>query len=98
MKFFKSLTEVVNLERRGAGLLPADGVAKLKTKSHTRFKPVDCANIESISFYNSMCLIFKGHGSNSIGGRVVAVDGALVHTALPKHGSAMSGPIQKKYF
>jgi len=98
MEFFKNLTEVVNLESWGAALLPTNGVAKLKTRSHIRFKPVDCADIESISLYNSMCLIFKGHGPNSIGGRVVAVDGALVHTALPKHGSAMSCPIQNKSF
>jgi SAM-dependent methyltransferase len=98
MEFFKSLTDVVNLESWGAKLLPANWVAKLKTKHHSRFKPADYADIESICFYNSMCLIVKGHGPNSIGGRVVAGEVALVHAALPKPGSAMPVPFQKKTF
>jgi hypothetical protein len=98
IEFLKSLTDVVNLESWGAGVLPANWVAKLKTKSHSRFKPADYADIESISFYNSMCLIVKGHIANSIGGRVVAGDLALVLTALPKSGSAMPVPFQKKTF
>jgi len=98
MEFFKSLTDVVNLESWGAKLLPANWVAKLKTKSHTRFKPAAYSDIESISFYNSMCLIVKGYGPNSIGGRVVAGDVALVHKALAKPGTAMPVPFQKKTF
>ena len=98
MEFFKSLTDVVNLESWGAGFLPADWVAKLKTKSHSRFKPADYADIETISFYNSMCLITKAHSVNTIGGRVVAGNVALVHTALPIPGSAMPVPFQKKTF
>jgi len=98
MEFFKSLTDVVNLESWGAGLLPANWVAKLKAKSHTRFNPVAYADIESISFYNSMCLIVKGNGPNCIGSRVVAGDVALVHTAMSKHGSVMRVPFQKKTF
>ena len=98
MEFFKSLTDVVNLESWGAKLLPANWVAKLKTKSHSQFKPADYADIESIIFYNSMCLIVKAHGPNSIGGRVVAGDVALVSAALPKSGSALPVPFQKKTF
>jgi len=98
MEFFKSLTDVVNLESWGAKLLPTNWVAKHKTKHHSRFKPADYADIESICFYNSMCLIVKGHRPNSIGGRVVAGEVALVNAALPKPGSAMPVPFQKKTF
>lgn len=98
MEFLKKLTDIVNLESWGVKLLPANWVAKLKTKTHSQFKPADYADIESISFYNSMCLIVKGHNTNSIGGRVVAGDVALVQAALPKPGSAMPVPFQKKTF
>jgi hypothetical protein len=71
-------------------------VAKLTTKSHISFKPAYYADIESISFYNSICLIVKGRSANTIGGRVVAGDVALVQSALPQPGSAMPVPFQKK--
>ena len=96
MEFFKSLTDVLNLESWGVKMLPANWVAKLKSKSHSRFKPADYADIESISFYNSMCLIVKGHEPNSIGGRVVAGDIALVYKNLPKANSKITVPFQKK--
>lgn len=98
MEFLKSLTDVVNLESWGVKLLPANWVAKLKTKSHTRFKPADYADIESISFYNSMCLIVKSSGANTIGVRVVTGDLALIHKTLPKSGSSMPVPFQKRTF
>jgi hypothetical protein len=98
MEFFKSLTDVVNLESWGKNMLPDKLLTKLKIKSHNQFKPADYANIEAICFYNSTCLIIKGHSANSIGGRVVAGDVALVTSALPKHGSAMPVPFQKKTF
>ena len=89
MAFFKRLTDVVNLESWGV---------TLNNKTLGGLKPADYADIESISFYNSMCLIVKGHAANSIGGRVVAGDVALVQPALPKPGSAMPVPFQKKTF
>ncbi len=98
MEFLKSLTDVVNLESWGTKFLPSNWVTKLKTKSHSRFDPTDYADIESISFYNSMCLIVKGHEPNSIGSRVVAGDVALVQSALPQPGSALPVPFQKKTF
>jgi hypothetical protein len=70
----------------------------LKSKSYSRFKPADYADIESISFYNSMCLIVKGHEANSIGGRVVAGDIALVYKNLPLANSKITIPFQKKNF
>jgi SAM-dependent methyltransferase len=96
MEFFKSLTDVLNLESWGVKLLPANWVKKLKSSSHSRFKPADYADIESISFYNSMCVIVKGHELNSIGGRVVAGDIALVYKNLPKPNSKITVPFQKK--
>jgi hypothetical protein len=65
-------------------------------KPHCRFKPSDYTDIESISFYNSMCLIAKGHEPNSIGRRVLAGDIALVYKNLPKPNSKITVPFQKK--
>jgi hypothetical protein len=96
MEFFKSLTDVLNLESWGLKSLSDKLIGKFKSSS--RFKPADYADIESISFYNSMCLIVKGHGPNTIGGRVVAGDVALVHKTLPRSGSVMPVPFQKKTF
>jgi len=96
MEFLKSLTDVLNLESWGVKWLPQKWVGPFK--SHSRFRPADYADIESITFYNSMCLIVKGHGPNTIGGRVVTGELALVHTTLPKSGSVMPVPFQKKTF
>ena len=96
MEFFKGLTDVLNLESWGVKWLPQKWMGQWKSPS--RFRPTDYADIESICFYNSMCLIVKGHGPNTIGGRVVAGDVALVHQTLPKPGSAMPVPFQKKTF
>lgn len=98
VEFFKSLTDVLNLESWGVKLLAADWVEKLKIKSHSRFRPADYADIESISFYNSMCVIVKGRRTNSIGGRVVAGDVALVYKNLPKADSKIIVPFQKKNY
>lgn len=98
MEFFKNLTDVVNLESWGVKLLPKQFVSRFKTKSHARFKPADYADIESVTFYNSMCLIVKGHDPNTIGGRVVAGEEVLVFAKLPKPGSVMPVPFQKKTF
>ena len=98
MEFFKSLTDVLNLESWGVKLLPANWSTKLKTKSHSRFKPTNYTDIESISFYNSMCLIVKGHEPNTIGGRIIAGDVALVYKNLPKTNSKIVVPFQKKNF
>lgn len=94
MEFLKSLTDVLNLESWGVKWLPDKLIGKFKSPS--RFRPSDYEDIEFISFYNSMCLIVKGHGSNSIGGRVVAGDEALVYKSLPKTGAALQVPLQKK--
>jgi SAM-dependent methyltransferase len=96
MEFFKGLTDVLNLESWGVKLLPANWVGKLKIRSHSHFKPADYVDIESISFYNSICLIVKGHETNTIGGRVIAGDEALIYKNLPKAGSKITVPFQKK--
>jgi hypothetical protein len=87
---------VLNLESWGVRLLPANWVNRLKSKPHSRFNPTEYVDIETISFYNSMCLIVKGHEPNSIGGRVVAGDIALVYKSLPKANSKITVPFQKK--
>jgi hypothetical protein len=52
-------------------------------------------DIESIHFHNSICVIKKGHGPNSIGKRVVSGNKALVYPHLPKSGSAFEPEQQK---
>ena len=94
MEFFKSLTDVINLESWGVTDLFQKIVGK--SKSPIRFSPVDYEDIESISFYKSMCLIVKGHGPNSIGGRVVAGEVAIVHKILSEPGSSLLVPFQMK--
>jgi SAM-dependent methyltransferase len=94
MEFLKSLTDVLNLESWGVNWLPHKWVGKLKGPS--RYRPADYADIESISFYNSLCFITKGHAPNSIGGRVVSGDIALIHKNLPKPGTAIPVPFQNK--
>lgn len=96
MEFFKNLTDVLNLESWGVKLPPNQFVSRTRSKSHTRFKPFDYADIESVTFYNSMCLIVKGHSPSTIGGRIVAGDVALIHPNLPKSGSYKPVPLQKK--
>ncbi len=44
-------------------------------------------DIDSIHFHNSICVIIKGHGPNSIGERVVTGKKALVYPNLPKSGT-----------
>lgn len=96
MEFLKSLTDLPNLESWGVNWLPHMWIGKFKSLS--RFRPADYADIESISFYNSMCLIVKGKGTNTIGSRVVSGSLALVYQDLPQTGSAMPVPFQKKTF
>ena len=96
MEFLKSLADMPNFESWGVKWLPQKWIGKFKSPS--RFRPIDYADIESISFYNSMCLIVKGHGPNSIGGRVIVGEVALIDGKLPKAGSAITVPFQKKTF
>lgn len=94
MEFFKSLTDVINLDSWGVNNLSQERVGKLN--SSIRFRPVDFQDIESISFYKSMCLIVKGHGLNSLGGRVVAGEEAIVQQILSEPGSRLHVPFQMK--
>jgi hypothetical protein len=96
MEFLKSLTDIINIESWGVKWYSQKWIGKLK--SSTRFRPADYADVESISFYNSKCVIVKGQGPNTIGRRVVAGVVSLVHTELPKSGTAMPVPFQKKTF
>jgi hypothetical protein len=96
MEFLKSLTDMPNLESWGVKWLPHKWVGKFKSLS--RFTPDDYADIESIIFYNSMCLIVKGQGSNTIGTRVVSGNIALVYQNPTQTGSAMAVPFQNKTF
>lgn len=87
MEFFKDLTDMLNFQSWGVNFPKGKKISRTRVKRHSRFDPLQYRDIASIAFYNSMCVISKGHEPNSIGPRVVAGKEALVHTALPPNGS-----------
>lgn len=96
MEFFKSLVDIPNSEHWGVHLPKSFSIDTFKRGPKYKIRLADFADIESITFYNSMCLITKGHGAHGIGTRVVAGQEALVHPALPQHGAAMKVRLQPK--
>lgn len=96
IEFFKSLIDVLNLESWGvAGATSHVLGTGRKQRSHC-IRIADVADMESVAFYNSMCVIAKGHAPNRIGGRVVVGQEAPVQASLPLHDSPMKVPEQRK--
>lgn len=96
MEFFKTMADVVNVQSWGAELPGSMRVAHNRGASHQKFRVGDFTDLESVAFYNSMCVIAKGHQRNNIGGRVLAGQNAPVYAALPEAGSPLGVPRQPR--
>jgi SAM-dependent methyltransferase len=96
MEFFKNLIDVLNLESWGTKTPCNKIISRYKSKLSNKFNPNDYKDIESICFYNSMCLIIKGLDVNSIGGRLVVGEIALIQERMPLNDSLINVPFQSK--
>lgn len=94
MEFFKNLADVPNLEHWAVQGLDQRALSPRPVRRSHRIKPARFSDLESVSFYNSMCVVVKGHGPNHIGGRVVVGKEAPVFAALPPSGSPIKVPAQ----
>jgi SAM-dependent methyltransferase len=91
IEFLKILVDILNIESWGVDI-PADKYIK---RYSNKVKPNHYFEMDSISFYKSMCIISKGK-CNKIGGRVVVGENRLVHKTLAKPDSPLIVPPQKK--
>jgi hypothetical protein len=85
--FLKLFVDVLNFESWGMTFRRLSSLrfgypGSKKTIQVNKFR-----DIESIHFHNSICVIIKGYGPNSIGERVVTGKKALVYPNLPKSGA-----------
>ena len=85
--FLKLFIDVLNFESWGMAFkrLSSLRFGYLGTKKIIQVNKF--RDIESIHFHNSICVIIKGYGPNSIGERVVKGKKALVNPNLPKSGA-----------
>jgi SAM-dependent methyltransferase len=90
MEFFKDLADVLNQQSWGVELPAGRNVSRYRVPGRrSQVKPADYQDMESLVFYNSLCLIAKGREPNSLGGRVVVGNTATVHTTLPAAGTPL---------
>jgi len=90
------MADVVNVQSWGVELPEALRMAHNRGTSHHRFRVGDFTDLESVAFYNSMCVIAKGYQRNNIGVRVLAGQNAPVYAALPEAGSPLGVPRQPR--
>ena len=97
IEFFKTLIDVVNFQSWGVTLKPKRRIARVRGSSLIKFKVQDFASIDSVHFFNSMCVIKKGLSStNVLGGRVISGTDAPVHSNLPASGTPLPVPLQPR--
>lgn len=88
--FFKKLVDVINYESWGVSGFKGRTSDKRKFKNKINFKLEDFLSIQSIHFYNSVCVIIKGDNLvNTIGSRVLVGANAAVESCLPVSGSLL---------
>ena len=90
IEFFKTLIDVVNFQSWGVALEPNRRIARVEGLSLIKFKVKDFASIESLHFFNSMCVVKKGlSNTNVLGGRVISGTDATVYEKLPASGTPL---------
>jgi hypothetical protein len=95
IEFLKLFIDIINFESWGMSLKRLSSIkfGYPRTKKNISIK--NFRDIDSIHFHNSICVIKKGYGPNSIGKRVVSGKKALVFPYLPKSGSIFEPELQK---
>lgn len=90
IEFFKQLVDVLNYESWGVEVPNNKIITRVKNNKALKIKLEVFRTIESIHFYNSVCVILKGHeAENTIGRRVVVGADAAVYDRLPASGSTL---------
>jgi len=95
IQFLKLIVDVINFESWGMVFKRIKSI-KLGYPRMQKNIPVKNFNdIESIHFYNSICVIKKGYAANKIGKRVVSGEQYPVYSNLPKSGTQFEPEPQK---
>jgi len=93
--FLKLFVDVINFESWGMTFMRLSSLRFGYPGAKKSIQVNKFRDIESIHFHNSICVIIKGHGPNSIGERVVTGKKALVYPNLPKSGAPFESEKQR---
>lgn len=84
ISFLKLLVDVIHFDHWHMDAARADVLRKIEKRHRVEFSNADLAEISSIHFHNSLCIIRKSKGETGLGPRVVAGDeGESIDLALP---------------
>lgn len=95
IQFLKLIIDVINFESWGMFFNRKKSLklGYLKTQKNIPVKNFN--DVESIHFYNSVCVIKKGYATNKIGKRLVSGEKYPVYSNLPKSGAHFEPELQK---
>jgi hypothetical protein len=88
IEFLKLFIDLLNFESWGMKFKRLSSLKFGYVRNKKNISIKNFRDIESIHFHNSICVIKKGYGPNSIGKRAVSGKKALVYPHLPQSGSA----------
>lgn len=103
MGFLKSLTDLVNFEHWGVNTSREEYLSEFSNRLNTRISEKQLAQIHSIHFINSICVIKKkDENLNTLGSRLISGDDAIVEPSilelLERNDTKLSVPIQEKNY